>query len=149
MNNPQETFEAARRLYPGVKRGQTTEWVNFQKKYGNSKEILALLQTAIESQAGIKAALRRTGKFCPEWPHFRTWINNRRWEDEIQKTFNGRLNQTVEMPKLPSSEMTEAQENWFRKNNPEIYKPDGSIDFSKVGRNMVNIPRGKNGEILI
>jgi hypothetical protein len=46
----------------------------------------ALQQTflsAIEKQKNYKAGLKSRNEFCPEWPMPATWLNQRRWEDEI------------------------------------------------------------------
>jgi hypothetical protein len=75
-------FEDARKLYPGTKRGHATEWAGFAK-HRDHAECLPLLVPAIEAEKASKDAARLAGGFCPEWPHFSTWINQRRWEQEI------------------------------------------------------------------
>jgi len=45
--------------------------------------LLPILLGAIEKQAKAKETLKAKGKFTPEWPHGATWLNGRRWEDEI------------------------------------------------------------------
>ncbi|MBN1830006.1 MAG: hypothetical protein JW884_12815 [Deltaproteobacteria bacterium] len=50
-------------------------------KVGNG--LLQSILTAIENQKTHKAALKARGEFCPEWPMPATWLNGRRWEDEI------------------------------------------------------------------
>jgi phage replication O-like protein O len=42
----------------------------------------AILQ-AVERQKAYKEYLKKTGQFCPEWPMPGTWLNQRRWEDEV------------------------------------------------------------------
>ena len=38
---------------------------------------------AIEKQKTHKAGLKSRNEFCPTWPMPATWLNQRRWEDEI------------------------------------------------------------------
>jgi hypothetical protein len=42
-----------------------------------------IILNAIEKQKAYNAALKTKGEFCPEWPLPATWLNGRRWEDEI------------------------------------------------------------------
>ncbi len=44
-----------------------------------------IILTAIEKQAKFKSHLKETDQFCPEWPNPATWLNQKRWEDEIPK----------------------------------------------------------------
>lgn len=75
-----DTFEIARKAYPGTKRKVETEYENFKKKHKDYKEALPLLLPAIENQI----AWRNNGNgFKPDWKMFQTWINNRSWEDEV------------------------------------------------------------------
>jgi len=73
-------FEEALKFYPGVKRKLDTEFENFVKKYPLWREIVSHLKPAIENQL----AWRQTtaDEFIPEWKHFRTWINQKCWEEE-------------------------------------------------------------------
>lgn len=77
-----EQFEIFRKKYPGTKRGLNTEYDNFKKKNQNYKEIVDLLLPAIETQIEVHAEKIRQEKFCPEWKHLQTWINNKSWEEE-------------------------------------------------------------------
>ncbi len=38
---------------------------------------------AIESQKTYRDHMKAAGQWCPEWPHPATWLNERRWEDEL------------------------------------------------------------------
>lgn len=75
-------FETFRKKYLGTKVGLDTEFVNFQKKTKDWREVLPLLENAIENQAKSRDYLKRLGKFVPEWKMLKTWINNRCWEEE-------------------------------------------------------------------
>jgi len=78
-------FEEARKMYPGTKRGLNTEFGNFKKKHKDWKSAIPLLVPAIKNQIEIKRKLLAQNRFVPEWKHFRTWINQRCWEEEIPK----------------------------------------------------------------
>ncbi len=84
-----ETFDGARRLYPGTKRGCATEFLNFKKKHKDWLAALPLLGPAIEKLIEWRA---KYNGFIPDWKHFRTWINNRCWEDELPENNNGQTN---------------------------------------------------------
>ena len=79
----EDTFEQARKLYPGTKRGLPTELDNF-KKHKDWKEVLSLLVPAIEAQ--IQWRKTANGEFREAWKHFRTWINQRWWEVDLPET---------------------------------------------------------------
>lgn len=80
-------FEEARKLYPGTRRGSQPEWDNFEKKYRRRlNEICPLLKPAIEAQMAHRGMLRLKGDFCPEWKHFKTWINGEWWTEEVPQT---------------------------------------------------------------
>ena len=76
----QDIFEQARKLFPGTKRGYETEFKNF-KRHKDWTTTLLLLKPAIEQQ--IQWRKDSNGDFRPCWKHFRTWINQRCWEDEM------------------------------------------------------------------
>jgi len=85
INKEKEKFEEARKMYPGTKRGLDTEFANFQKKHKDWKLVIPLLAPAIKNQIETKRKLAAQNRFVPEWKHFRTWINQRCWEEEIPK----------------------------------------------------------------
>lgn len=76
----QVTFEKARKLYPGAKRGFDKEFVNFKKKHRDWREVLPLLEPAIQNQ--IRWRETANGEFRPPWKNFPTWINSGWWEFE-------------------------------------------------------------------
>ena len=77
-----ELFELSRKLYPGTRLGNESEFKNFQK-HKDWKECLPLLKPAIEKQINHKQLSKKQGNFTPEWKHFKTWINQRCWEEEL------------------------------------------------------------------
>jgi len=57
------------------------------KKLEKREDMEALLPTlldAIENQKKAKEIKKTNCEFVPEWPHGATWLNGRRWEDEIE-----------------------------------------------------------------
>ena len=77
-----EMFEKVRKLYPGTKRGFSTEFKDFTRKHKDWRKVLPLLMPAIEGQIRARQAKQARKEFVPEWPHFRTWVNQRRWEEQ-------------------------------------------------------------------
>jgi phage replication O-like protein O len=53
------------------------------KKIISENGLLNIIFTAIENQKAHKEHLKSTNQFCPEWPLPATWLNGRRWEDEV------------------------------------------------------------------
>jgi len=73
-------FDEARRIYQGTKRGLETEFGNFIQKHKDWKKVLPLLKPAVEWQIMWRKA---DGQW---WKNFKTWINNRCWEEEAATT---------------------------------------------------------------
>lgn len=71
-------FDEARKLFKGTKRGLQTEYDYFCKKHSDWREVLPLLIPAVENQIKWRA---EDGRY---WKNFKTWINNRCWEEEGQ-----------------------------------------------------------------
>lgn len=68
-------FDEARKLFKGTKRGLKTEYDNFIKKHTDWREVLKFLTPAVSQQIEWRA---EDGRY---WKHFKTWINNRCWEE--------------------------------------------------------------------
>ena len=75
-------FDKARKLWPGVKRGRETEFVCL-KKHKDWKDVVPLLYPAIEQQIirHHNKAIAYPSVFVPPWKNFKTWLNNRCWEE--------------------------------------------------------------------
>ena len=58
-------------------------WQKLEKK-GNIEALLPTLLDAIEKQKQAKEIKKAKGEFTPEWPHGATWLNDKRWEDEVE-----------------------------------------------------------------
>lgn len=79
--NYKQKFDIARKAYPDVKRGLDTEFDNFRKKHKDWKKAIPLLKPAIDEQIKRRKLKAQANKFVPPWKHFKTWINNRCWEE--------------------------------------------------------------------
>ena len=73
------SFNSARKLYPGTKRGNDTEFEDFKKKHKDWETVLPLLEPAIKAQI----QWRQSDEWHPEWKNFKTWLSNRSWEEEM------------------------------------------------------------------
>ena len=76
-----EAFEAFRKAYPGTRRGADVEWKAFCAKA--SPEDVPLLMPALMREMAHKEECARVGAFVPEWANLSTWINQRRWTQEL------------------------------------------------------------------
>lgn len=75
-------FEIFRKAYPGVKRGLEVEYANFLNKHKKEHaEIIEQLLPALQREIAYHKRCQLENKFCPEYQHLRTWINNRSWEN--------------------------------------------------------------------
>lgn len=88
-------FDEFRKIYPGTKRGNKTEFENFCKKHKDWKLVLPFLKTAIENQIKFRETKKAKGEFVPEWKNLSTWINTRCWEEETVSEKNTLVKNTV------------------------------------------------------
>ncbi len=79
----EQQFEEFRKAYKGRKRGRKEEFENFKKKNPNWREIVPLLMPALQRLEEYNAAAEAAGKWVSQWPHLQTWINQRRWTEEL------------------------------------------------------------------
>ena len=80
-----ELFEQFRKRYRELSKtvpGQKKAWEYFTNKYGDDIETVKLLLPALEHEAMFKSYQTMSDGFAPQWKNFRTWINNRCWEEE-------------------------------------------------------------------
>jgi len=91
-NNNLVIFDSFRKKYIGRKNGLETEFKNF-KKHKDYKQILPLLEQALENQIKWASILDSIDAFVPEFPNLSTWINQRRWEQEPDSRVNQILQQ--------------------------------------------------------
>ena len=75
-------FDKFRKKYPGAgKLGIETEWDYFKKKYKDYKEIVPILNNAIDILIIRHDIKYKMTNFNQQWKYFRTWINGRCWEE--------------------------------------------------------------------
>lgn len=53
-------------------------------KLNPPEELLGKILKAIEDQKASREKLLSEKKFCPEWPHPTTWLNQERWNDVME-----------------------------------------------------------------
>lgn len=75
-------FEKFRNLYKGNKCGLETEFENFCR-HSDWKDILPKLLSALEAEIVWREKMAQAGNFVPSWANLKTWINQRRWEQEL------------------------------------------------------------------
>ena len=79
----EQQFEEFRKAYKGRKRGHKEEFENFKKKNTDWCEIVPLLMPALHRLEEYNAAAVAAGKWVPQWATLQTWINQRRWTEEL------------------------------------------------------------------
>lgn len=79
----EQQFEEFRKAYKGRKRGHKEEFENFKKKNTDWREIVPLLMPALHRLEDYNAAAMAAGKWVPQWANLQTWINQRRWTEEL------------------------------------------------------------------
>lgn len=78
-------FDNFRKLYPGTKRGNQTEFENFKKKHKDWNNALFKLKDSLLTQISNREEKLKKKQFVPEWKNLQTWINQRCWEEEINE----------------------------------------------------------------
>jgi len=58
-------------------------WQRLEKKE-DMEALLPTLLGAIKKQKQAKQSAKANGEFISEWPHGATWLNGKRWEDEVE-----------------------------------------------------------------
>jgi hypothetical protein len=82
QNESLEHFISFWKAYP--KRQAKQAAIQTWSKLNPSNGTFELILSSIEKQKAYKEHLKKTNQFCPEWPMPATWLNGRRWEDEIE-----------------------------------------------------------------
>lgn len=81
----EDKFKLFYEKYQGTKRGVTFELKNFKSKHKNWKEIVPLLEPALDQLITWHDKKIELGQFVPEYASLTKWINESRWEDKLQK----------------------------------------------------------------
>lgn len=79
-----KVFDIFRKQYPGTKRGLETEYSNFKKKHKDYRACVYLLLPALRKLMEWRETKKASGQFVPEYANLSTWINQRRWEAELE-----------------------------------------------------------------
>lgn len=82
-------FEDAREAFKGRKRGHDTEFADFRRKHKDWPTAVHQLLSAVNRLDEYRERCIEAGEFCAGWPHFSTWLNQRRWEDEYPEVTRG------------------------------------------------------------
>ena len=79
-----QNFLSFYKVYPNrvAKKKAHEAWQRLEKKE-DMEALLPTLLDAIEKQQQAKENLKAKGEFVSEWPYPATWLNGKRWEDEI------------------------------------------------------------------
>jgi len=77
-----DIFENFRKKYPGSKRGLDTEFEDFKRKHVDWREVVLILEKALDNQIVYRRYCEERGDFVPCWKNLKTWLNQRCWEEE-------------------------------------------------------------------
>lgn len=79
-----ERFELLWKAYPNhTSKGEAKRAF---LKYDPDMSELTRWITAVHAESAHKTQLRNAGKFCPEWKHLSTWINQECFDDDHHTT---------------------------------------------------------------
>ena len=78
----EEKFIAFREAFPGTRRTWTTEFARL-KKHRDWKAAIPLLMPALDKEKAWRRRCADAGAWCQPWAMLSTWINQRRWEQEL------------------------------------------------------------------
>lgn len=122
INKYSLVFDEFRKMYPGTKRGNETEFENFKKKHSDWVFILKIIKDKLLDQINARQLKSDLGQFVPEWKNLQTWINQRCWEDEIAIQPKNNQNQPKKQEYIPPSRRLDKDESFGLSPNYEAYK---------------------------
>jgi uncharacterized protein YdaU (DUF1376 family) len=98
-NSYRDVFDEFRKAYPGMRRGLDTEFSDFQKKHKDWREVAIRLPAILDEQKRWRNEARQHLPFVPDWPHLKTWLYQRRWDDELNFNFHEQIaSQSIHPP---------------------------------------------------
>lgn len=100
----EQQFEEFRKAYKGRKRGHKEEFENFKKKNTDWREIVPLLMPALHRLEEYNAAAVAAGKWVPQWANLQTWINQRRWTEELPAVVSPTSSQQAQVAAPPTGD---------------------------------------------
>jgi hypothetical protein len=113
-----DEFDIARKAWPGIKRGLDTE-LKCLKKHKDWRKVIRLLKPAIDEQINRRKQKLSLGVFVPPWKNFKTWLNNRCWEEEepaISNPSQTSVKNEIEKRKKRTRELAE---DWLKSKTNE------------------------------
>lgn len=98
-------FETFWKAYPKDRRvNKKKAYEEWKKEAAHLEEVQRLIMTALPRQIAYKEAMRKQGRFTPEFQDPERWLKNRRWTDEIPDILTREISPTAAwnrpMPKL-------------------------------------------------
>lgn len=126
LTSDEETFIAFREAFPGTRRTWPTEFARL-KKHRDWKAALPLLMPALEKEKAWRRRCADIGAFCPEWTMLSTWINQRRWEQELAEPSAPAVQKTARQLENEKNERETAE--WIQSLGKEKNaEPKGFLD---------------------
>jgi len=110
-----DDFETVYVVYPR-KQGRFNAEI-WWKKNKPSKELVDKMLAAIKKRKAEKVYLASKRQFVSDWPHFSTWLNQRRWEDGFDEGFEKSLTRSFRPKRVVAVKLNEAL-----KSNPALHK---------------------------
>src|SRR5574344_1313103 len=121
------TFERFRRAFGGNKRGLDSEFKNFVRKNKDWQSVLPSPMPALEIEKEWRKRCTDVGAFCPEWTMLSTWINQRRWEQELAEPSAPAVQKTARQLENEKNERETAE--WIQSLGKEKNaEPKGFLD---------------------
>ncbi len=100
----EQQFEDFRKAYKGRKRGHKEEFENFKKKNPDWREIVPLLMPALQRLEEYNTAAKAAGNWVPQWANLQTWINQRRWTEELPAVATPASSQQAQVTAPPTGD---------------------------------------------
>src|SRR5574344_801075 len=121
------TFERFRRAFGGNKRGLDSEFKNFVRRNKDWQSVLPSLMPSLEREKEWRRRCADIGAFCPEWAMLSTWINQRRWEQELAEPSAPAVQKTARQLENEKNERETAE--WIQSLGKEKNaEPKGFLD---------------------
>lgn len=79
-----KAFEMAREIFRGTKNGFLVEYENFCRHDDHNAAVFKL-RDAVQERINWAEKRKQFGYDEEPWPHFKTWINQRRWEATLEE----------------------------------------------------------------
>src|SRR5574344_733380 len=115
------------RAFGGNKRGLDSEFKNFVRRNKDWQSVLPSLMPSLEREKEWRRRCADIGAFCPEWAMLSTWINQRRWEQELAEPSAPAVQKTARQLENEKNERETAE--WIQSLGKEKNaEPKGFLD---------------------